>query len=116
MNLVNNTSQKGGEIDVPVLCATVRQRVCDMLISATLAAAEKTGFKTIAVAGGVSANSELRARLKAECEKKGLTLYYPELKYCGDNGAMVAAQGYYEFVGGNTASLDLNAVASLSIE
>ncbi len=50
------------------------------------------------------------------CQKKNWSLYYPELKYCGDNGAMVAAQGYYEFVGGNTASLDLNAVASLSIE
>lgn len=109
MNLVNNTSQKGGEIDVPVLCATVRQRVCDMLISATLAAAEKTGFKTIAVAGGVSANSELRARLKAECEKKGLTLYYPELKYCGDNAAMVGVQAYYEFKDGNTAGAELNA-------
>ena len=115
MNLVNNTSQKGGEIDVPVLCATVRQRVCDMLISATLAAAEKTGFKTIAVAGGVSANSELRARLKAECEKKGLTLYYPELKYCGDNAAMVGVQAYYEFKDGNTAGAELNAHATMPI-
>lgn len=115
MNLVNNTSQKGGEIDVPVLCATVRQRVCDMLISATLAAAEKTGFKTIAVAGGVSANSELRARLKAECEKKGLTLYYPELKYCGDNAAMVGVQAYYEFKDGNTAGAELNAAATMPI-
>ena len=115
MNLVNNTSQKGGEIDVPVLCATVRQRVCDMLISATLAAAEKTGFKTIAVAGGVSANSELRARLKAECEKKGLTLYYPELKYCGDNAAMVGVQAYYEFKNGNTAGAELNAAATMPI-
>ena len=115
MNLVNNTSQKGGEIDVPVLCATVRQRVCDMLISATLAAAEKTGFKTIAVAGGVSANSELRARLKAECEKKGLTLYYPELKYCGDNAAMVGVQAYYEFKDGNTAGAEQNAAATMPI-
>lgn len=77
--------------------------------------AEKTGFKTIAVAGGVSANSELRARLKAECEKKGLTLYYPELKYCGDNAAMVGVQAYYEFKDGNTAGAELNAAATMPI-
>ena len=89
MNLVNNTAQKGGTVDVPVLCATVRQRVCDMLIDNTLKAALKYGYKTIAVAGGVSANSELRSRMSEECGKLGITLYYPELKYCGDNAAMV---------------------------
>ena len=115
VNITHNAAQKNEEIDVPVLCATVRQRVCDMLISATLAAAEKTGFKTIAVAGGVSANSELRARLKAECEKRGLTLYYPELKYCGDNAAMVGVQAYYEFKDGNTAGAELNAAATMPI-
>ena len=87
-----------------------------MLISATLAAAEKTGFKTIAVAGGVSANSELRARLKAECEKKGLTLYYPELKYCGDNAAMIGCQAYYDYLAGHRGDMTLNAVATLSLE
>ena len=85
MNLVNNSAQKGEEIDVPVVCATVRQRVCDMLIDKTLKAAEKYGYKTLAVAGGVSANSELRGRLIDECKAKGITLYFPELKYCGDN-------------------------------
>ncbi len=115
MNLVNNSAQKGEEIDVPVLCATVRQRVCDMLINNTLSAAEKFGYKTIAVAGGVSANSELRSRLTSECEKRGLKLYYPELKYCGDNAAMVGVQGYYEFESGNTADASLNALATLPI-
>ena len=70
MNLVNNSAQKGEEIDVPAVCATVRQRVCDMLIDKTLKAAEKYGYKTLAVAGGVSANSELRARLSDECKSK----------------------------------------------
>ena len=115
INLVHNASQKNEEIDIPVLCATVRKRVCDMLISTTLQAAGKFGYNKIAVAGGVSANSELRARLDDECKKQGLKLFYPPLKYCGDNAAMVGVQGYYEYRNGNIAGCDLNATATLPI-
>ncbi len=116
MNLVNNSAQKGEEIDVPVVCATVRQRVCDMLIEKTLFAAEKYGYKTLAVAGGVSANSELRLRFTDECKWRGITLYYPELKYCGDNAAMVGVQAFYEFKDGNLGDSSLNAAATLPID
>lgn len=116
VNLIHNTAQKGGELDVPVLCATVRQRVCDMLTANTLKAAEKLGYKKIAVAGGVSANSELRSRLASECERRGFELYYPPLKYCGDNAAMVGAQAYYEYLDGNTSGAALNATATLPID
>ncbi len=115
INLIHNASQKGEQPDVPVICATVRQRVCDMLIGNTLKAAENYGFKKIALAGGVSANSELRARMKAECEKRGLELYFPPLEYCGDNAAMVGVQGYYEYKSGNISDSSLNAVATLPI-
>ena len=115
MNLVNNSAQKGEEIDVPVVCATVRQRVCDMLIDKTLAAAEKYGYKTLAVAGGVSANSELRQRLSKECKARGISLYFPELKYCGDNAAMVGVQAFYEFKDGNIGDSSLNAAATMPI-
>lgn len=115
MNLVNNSAQKGEEIDVPVVCATVRQRVCDMLIEKTLAAAERYGYKTLAVAGGVSANSELRARMTKECKNRGITLYFPELKYCGDNAAMVGVQAFYEFKDGNIGDTSLNAAATMPI-
>jgi len=115
VNLIHNTKQKGDEIDVPVLCATLRQKVCDMLINNTLKAAKKYGYQKIAVAGGVSANSELRRRLQEECEKEGFALYYPPLKYCGDNGAMVGVQAYYEFMDSNIANTDLNATATLPI-
>ena len=115
MNLVNNAAQKGEEIDVPVVCATVRQRVCDMLIDKTLKAAEKYGYKTLAVAGGVSANSELRARLSDECKSKGMSLYFPELKYCGDNAAMGGVQAFYEFKDGNIGDSSLNAAATMPI-
>lgn len=116
LNLVHNSAQKGEEIDVPVVCATVRQRVCDLLIKNTLSAAEKYGYQKIAIAGGVSANSELRRRMEEECAKRNYKLYYPPLKYCGDNAAMVGAQAIYEFKSGNTASTDLNATATLPID
>lgn len=116
LNLVHNSNQKGEPIDVPVICATVRQRVCDLLIKNTLSAAEKYGYKKIAMAGGVSANSELRSRMENECKKRGISLYYPPLKYCGDNAAMVGAQAIYEFRSGNTAGADLNATATLPID
>ncbi|MGN0451806.1 MAG: tRNA (adenosine(37)-N6)-threonylcarbamoyltransferase complex transferase subunit TsaD [Acutalibacteraceae bacterium] len=116
MNLVNNSAQKGEEIDVPVVCATVRQRVCDMLIEKTLFAAEKYSYKTLAVAGGVSANSELRLRLTDECKRRGINLYYPELKYCGDNAAMVGVQAFYEYKDGNIGDSSLNAAATLPID
>lgn len=116
INMIHNASQKGEEIDIPVMCATVRQRVCDMLITNTFKAAENLGYTKIAVAGGVSANSELRARMAAECEKRGFELYYPPLKYCGDNAAMVGTQGYYEYLDGNVSDSSLNATATLPID
>ncbi len=115
INLIHNKEQKGEEVDIPVLCATLRQKVCDILINATLKAAERGGYTEIAVAGGVSANSELRRRLEEECTAHGYTLYYPPLKYCGDNAAMVGVQGYYEYKSGNIAGADLNATATLPI-
>lgn len=116
LNIINSLKQKGEKVNVPDLGASYINAVVDCLCGNTQKAAENLGYKKIVLAGGVSANSVLRRRMTELCQKKNWSLYYPELKYCGDNGAMVAAQGYYEFVGGNTASLDLNAVASLSIE
>jgi len=116
INLIHNADQKGEEIDVPVLAATVRKKVCDILIDKTLAAAKESGLETIAVAGGVSANSELRARLESECAAKGYRFYCPPLCYCGDNAAMVAMQAFHEIKSGNTAGADLNAFATLPID
>jgi len=116
INTIHNAKQKGEEIDVPVLCATFRKRVCDMLISNTFSAANSLRYKKIALAGGVSANSELRRRMEEECKNRGYELYYPPLKYCGDNAAMVGAQAIYEYKNGNIAGSDLNAVATLPID
>ena len=116
INLIHNAKQKGDGIDVPVLCATVRKKVCDMLINKTMKAAEDKKYTKIAVAGGVSANSELRSRMEEECKKRGYSLYYPPLKYCGDNAAMVGAQAIHEYRSGNIADSSLNATATLPID
>ncbi len=116
VNLVHNKQQRGEEIDTPVLAASIRQKVCDILIDKTLNAVKLSGCNSLALAGGVSANSELRTRMQLECDKHGITLYCPPLKYCGDNAAMVGVQAYYEFISGNIADATLNATATLPID
>jgi N6-L-threonylcarbamoyladenine synthase len=74
------------------------------------------GYKTIALAGGVSANSGVRQTLQKVCDENGYTLYMPPLNLCGDNGAMISCQGYFEYLSGKRADESLNAVATLSIE
>jgi N6-L-threonylcarbamoyladenine synthase len=116
INLIHNQKQKGNEIDVPVLCATLRKKVCDILIEKTFLAANEKNYKKIVLAGGVSANSELRSRFESECKKRGYEFYTPLLKYCGDNAAMVGIQAYYEYKAGNTADVSLNATATMPID
>lgn len=116
LNTINQAKQKGEEISVPDLGASYINAVVDCLIENTEKAAKDLGYKKIVLAGGVSANSVLRRRMDETCKKNNWELFVPELKYCGDNGAMVASQGYFEFISGNVADLSLNAVASLPIE
>ncbi len=116
LNLLNGAKQRGEEIDVPDLCASYRKAVVEYLIDHFLRAARETGMKTLAVAGGVSANRLLRRRLTALCAEQGYRLCMPELSLCGDNAAMIAAQGYYELLNGRTAGMNLNALPQRSIE
>lgn len=116
LNTINIAKQKGEEISVPDLGASYIKAVVDCLTENTEKAAIDLGYDRIVLAGGVSANSVLRREMTALCQKHSWELYAPELKYCGDNAAMVGAQGYYEFTNGNTADLSLNACASMSIE
>ena len=116
INLLHKAEQRGEAVPINDLCASFQHTVCDILCSHVMRAAEQTGHRTIVLAGGVSANSGLRSRMEAECTARGYTLYVPPLPLCGDNAAMVGAQGYYEFLAGHTAGPDLNACASLPIE
>lgn len=115
INLVHNTEQKGGEIDIDSLAASFQYTVSDILSSRFIRAAEENGYKTIALAGGVAANSGLRELLTERAEKKGMKLYVPPISLCGDNAAMIGSQAYYEYLSGNTADASLNAVASLKL-
>lgn len=116
VNLVHNASQKGEEVKPEDLGASFIKAVTDLLTTHTMKAATDVNAEKIVLAGGVSANSRLRRVMAEECEKRSIKLYMPELKYCGDNAAMIASQGYYEFLEGKTADLSLNAVASMPID
>ena len=115
INIINKFNQKGETLPKEDLSASFRKSVVDCLVGNFILAAKNYGYKKLAVAGGVSANSLLRATLSEECKKLGFEFFTPDLKYCGDNAAMVGSQGYYEFLKGKTAGLSLNAKASMKI-
>ena len=116
LNLIHNAEQKGEPLDVPGLCADFSKAVSDTLVPRTMAALGQTGYQKLAIAGGVAANSRIRGDFETQCAKLGAELYLPPLKLCGDNGAMIGAQAYYEYLAGHTAGQDLNAYATMSIE
>ena len=115
INLVHNAEQKGEAIERASLAASFTKAVSDSLVPRTVRAAHELGYKKVVVAGGVAANSRIRADFKRAAEANGLSLYIPPLKLCGDNGAMIGAQGYYEYLAGNTAGSDLNAYATMEL-
>ncbi len=116
INLIHNASQKGESLPVEDLSASFRKAVVDCLTDNFLKAAEDYNAKKLVIAGGVSANSLLRKNLTELCKQRNLQLFMPDKALCGDNAAMVGSQGYYEFLSGNIAKSDLNALATLSID
>ncbi len=116
INMIHNAKQKGEEVDTVNLGASFMKAVVDCLTENVEKACHDFNYNKIVLAGGVSANSVLRREMKNICDKNGWQLFVPELKYCGDNAAMVGSQGYYEALKENYASLDLNAVASMPID
>ena len=116
LNTIHNANQKGVELILKDFCASFVTAIRDTLVPRTMEALQQTGYNKLVIGGGVAANSTIRAAFEKECEKVGAELYMPPLKLCGDNGAMIACQGYYEFLAGNVAGQELNAVASLPVE
>ena len=115
LNLIHNAAQKGEELDLPSFAASFGQAVSDSLVPRAMEAAREKGYGRVAVAGGVAANSRIRADLTAACARSGDRLYLPELKLCGDNAAMIGCQGYYEYLAGHVAGPDLNGYATRDI-
>lgn len=116
VNLVHNTRQRGEELDINSLAACFQYTVCDILTGKFIAAAKEGGNKTLALAGGVAANSGLRAMLTERAQANGMRVYFPPISLCGDNAAMIGCQAYYEYLAGNVAGTDLNAVATKRLD
>lgn len=115
LNLIHHAEQLGEEINIPNLCASFSAAVSDTLIPRVTMALKQTGYRKIAVAGGVAANSRIRQDLLDAAKNLGAEVYMPPLSLCGDNGAMIGAQAYYEYLAGNAADMRLNAYATKSI-
>ena len=116
INLVHNTTQKGEEVNANDMAASFQKTVCEILVDKLMKAAEDTGYKTISLAGGVSANTGVRQAIENACNERGYRFYMPQLKYCGDNAAMIGCQAYYDYISGKRADESLNGVATLSLE
>lgn len=115
LNTIHHAQQVGEDLDVNSLCASFCAAVSDNLVPRVVMALQQAGRKTLAVAGGVAANSRIRADLQKAADELGVSLCMPPLSLCGDNAAMIGAQAYYEYQAGNVADMNLNAYATKSI-
>ena len=91
LNYLNRKKQKGEDIDVPFVCASFQHEAVEQLVIKCIAELQKSGIRILSVCGGVSANLYLRKRMTEECEKKEVSVFFPEFKYCTDNAAMIGA-------------------------
>ena len=111
LNFINNAEQKGETVPRADLAASYTAKIVSAITSKTEKALQKTGLPRLVLAGGVAANTHLRQSLTQMCQTNGVTMYAPPVSLCGDNAAMIAAAGYYEFLNGNLADTSLNASA-----
>ena len=111
LNYINSEAQKGNEISRADVAASYTKRIVDAIVKKVSLALDKTEAKTLVMAGGVAANSHIRSALTELCKKRGVEFITPSLKLCGDNAAMVAAAGYFEYLRGKRADTSLNASA-----
>ena len=115
LNAIHNARQKGETLDLRDLAASFAAAVSDSLVPRVMEANAMTGHHKIAVAGGVAANSRIRADLERACARAGAKLWLPPLSLCGDNAAMIASRGYYMYLKREFADLTLNACPTLKL-
>jgi len=115
INLAHHAEQTGEELDRASLAASFTKAVSDSLVPRAMRAVKELGYGRLVVAGGVAANSRIRRDFQNAAEKEHVALFIPPLRLCGDNAAMIGAQGYYEYLAGVRAGSDLNAYASLDL-
>ena len=112
--VINLNHNKPG-INKADLAVSFEKTVAEILVNHIEETVKITNINKIVLAGGVSANTYIRKSFDDFAIEKNLNIYYPELKLCTDNGAMIASAGYYEFIGGNTSNLELNAIPNLTL-
>lgn len=115
LNFLNKERQKGIDVNINDVAASFQKNVVDVLTKKLIDAAKLKNINKISIAGGVASNALLRERLKDAAEKEGIHLKYPDKIFCTDNGAMIAAAGYFNLIRGKRSGLDLNAVPYLKI-
>ncbi|MCM1183176.1 MAG: tRNA (adenosine(37)-N6)-threonylcarbamoyltransferase complex transferase subunit TsaD [Roseburia sp.] len=115
LNYLNACEMKGVAVNRADVAASFQRAVIDVLVEHALMAAEEYGFDKFAIAGGVAANSSLRAAFERECAKRRIAFYHPSPVLCTDNAAMIGAAGYYEYIRGARSGYDLNAVPNLKL-
>ena len=115
INLVHNELQRGNEIRKEDLATSFQNRVVEILVKKTMKALKEYNVKNLIIAGGVSANSGIRDKFTEVCKEEGINLTIPNIKYCTDNGAMIAAAGYFAYKKGIRAGLNLKAEANTSL-
>ena len=114
INIFNTNNMKGEETDINSLAASFQEKIAQILSDNLANAAKEFGYNKVAIAGGVSANKRLRELIE---EKIGDREFYaPRMELCGDNAAMIASRGYYEFINGRRGDIELNGIASLNID
>ncbi len=112
INLIHGANQRGDDLNKSDLAASFTKAVSDSIVPRTMACLKELGYNKVAVAGGVAANSRIRADFDAATKAENVKLFVPPLKLCGDNASMIGAQGYYEFLAGTIADSALNGYAS----
>ena len=115
LNHINHAKMMGEEINVPDLAASFQNAVVEALVSRAVAAAAEFHMDKVVIAGGVASNSALREAMEEACCRNHLKFYHPSPIFCTDYAAMIGVAAYYEFIRGNTAGLDLNAVPNLKL-
>lgn len=116
VNYINNSKQRGEEINVNDVCASFQTSAIDIVIQKSIKACLNAGYNTLCIAGGVSANSYLRENAEKMCKLNNIKLYVPDMVLCTDNAVMIATQGYYNLIGNvGLAELNLNAVPHLKL-
>lgn len=116
INYVHKLEQNGEFIDVPQIAASFQHQAVNMIAVKTIKACLERGQKKLVLAGGVAANSCLRATLSEMCRQNGIEIYFPPLEFCTDNAAMIGSVAYYQMLAEPPSDLDISALASIEIK